>query len=300
MSSQCLRFTWRQRGLETVEAETDIMKLFGPDGANTNSPADWISEIKRLGYEVGCVPLSPDCSDAELDAYLNAAKQSNIVIGEVGAWSNPIDPDSGKARAAIAHCKERLAWAERIGARCCVNIAGSRNLNQWDGPHPDNFSQATFDLIVETTREIIDAVNPTRTFYTLETMPWIFPSSPDEYLDLLREIDRPGFAVHLDPVNMINCPARAYNTGNFLRECFAKLGPYIKACHAKDIVLRNDLTLHIDECLPGTGLLDYDVFLCELAKLDQNTVIGLEHLSNAEYPVAAHYIREVQRRNDLV
>ncbi len=65
----------------------------------------------------------------------------------------------------------------------------SRNPAKWDGPHPDNFSRDTFDLIVQSTREIIDAVKPQRTFYALETMPWIFPSSPDEYLELIKAID---------------------------------------------------------------------------------------------------------------
>jgi sugar phosphate isomerase/epimerase len=197
----------------------------------------------------------------------------------------------------LAKCQEHLAWAERIGARCCVNIAGSRHPAQWDGPHPDNFSRETFDLIVETTRKIIDAVRPKRTFYTLETMPWIFPSSPDEYLDLIKAVDRPGFAVHLDPVNMITSPARAYRTGDFIRECFAKLGPHIKSCHAKDIVLRENLTVHLDECRPGTGLLDYPAFIREVARLHPDTTVGLEHLPHAEYAVAAQFIRTIQQQN---
>jgi hypothetical protein len=61
-----------------------------------------------------------------------------------------------------------------------VNIAGARG-EKWDGPYADNFSQDIFDLIVETVRGIIDAVKPTRTFYTLEPMPYIFPDSADGY-----------------------------------------------------------------------------------------------------------------------
>ena len=111
--------------------------------------------------------------DATVAAYAEAARRADIVIAEVGAWSNPIDPDATKARAAVAKCAACLDLADRIGARCCVNIAGSRSASRWDGPHPDNFSVGTFDLIVETTRAIIDAVKPRRSFYTLETMPWI-------------------------------------------------------------------------------------------------------------------------------
>jgi sugar phosphate isomerase/epimerase len=69
--------------------------------------------------------------------------------------------------------------------------------------------------------------------------------------------------VHLDPVNMISSPRRFYDNANFIRECFQKLGPHIKSCHAKDIALASRLTVHLDEVRPGLGNLDYSVFLSE-------------------------------------
>jgi len=275
------------------------MRLSGPIFEKTSDPESWIAAVRRAGYAAAEVPLPSTSDDVTVNAYLAAAARADILVGEVGAWSNPIDPDPAKAREAMAKCQAQLNWAERIGARSCVNIAGSRHPAKWDGPHAENFSSDTFDLIVQTTRAIIDAVKPKRTFYTLETMPWIFPSSPDEYLDLIQAIDRPGFAAHLDPVNMINCPARAYRTGDFIRECFAKLGPWIKSCHAKDIILRENLTVHLDECRPGTGMLDYGTFLRELSRLHPDTVLALEHLPEEEYPAAAQFIRDVQKQNHL-
>ncbi len=276
--------------------DVEDVRLSGPVFEKTSDPDAWVRAVKKAGYEAAELPLPIDSDETTIESYLAAAEKADILIGEVGAWSNPIDPDPIKAREAVAKGKAQLAWAERIGARCCVNITGSRNPVKWDGPHPDNFSRDTFDLIVQTTREIIDAVKPRRTFFTLETMPWIFPSSPDEYLELIKAIDRPGFAVHLDPVNMINSARLIYRTGDFIRECFAKLGPWIKSCHAKDIILREHLTLHLDECRPGTGVLDYPTYLRELARIDPNTILALEHIAPEEYPVAAEYIRSVQRQ----
>jgi sugar phosphate isomerase/epimerase len=147
-------------------------------------------------------------------------------------------------------------------------------------------------MIVQTTRQIIDDVKPVRTFFTLETMPWAFPDSPDSYLELIKAIDRKQLAVHLDPVNMINSPGRYYNNGAFIKECFDKLGPYIKNCHAKDIFLSSNLTVHLDEVLLGTGGLDYKVFLTELGKL-KNVPLMLEHLKmSEEYDQAAANVRK--------
>ena len=275
------------------------MRLAAPNYDTFEHADAWAAAHRSAGYGAADPLLEPDASDATVASYVEAARRADLVIAEVGAWSNPIDPDSSKAAAALEKSIRHLDLAERLGARCCVNIAGSRNPDKWDGPHPTNFDADTFDLIVQSVRAIVDAVKPRRTCYALETMPWIFPSSPDEYLALIRAIDRPAFAVHLDPVNMINCPARAYRTGDFIRECFAKLGPYIRSCHAKDIALRPDLTLHLDECRPGTGLLDYDTFLLEAAKLDPDTPVALEHLPLPEYPVAADHLRAVAARNGL-
>lgn len=274
------------------------MRLGGPIFEKHANPDEWIAAVRRSGYSAAYAPVQPGPDD-HADAYAKAAQQAGVIIAEVGAWSNPIDADPAKARAAIEKCERSLDLAERIGARCCVNITGSRNPEKWDGPHSSNFSRETFDLIVESTRKIIDAVKPRRTFYALETMPSIFPSSPDEYLDLIRAIDRPGLAVHLDPVNMINSPYRYCDNAAFIRECFAKLGLYIKSCHGKDIIWRDGLTVHLDECRPGTGFLDYAVFLRELSRLDPDTPLMLEHLPDEEYAPAAAHVRGVAAANNL-
>jgi sugar phosphate isomerase/epimerase len=275
------------------------MRLGGPILETFGDPESWIAAVVRSGYRAVYSPIGPE-RVAEANAYARAAEKAGIVIAEVGAWSNPIDADSVKAKEAIAKCQSCLDLAERIGARCCVNITGSRHPTMWDGPHPLNFSRETFDVIVESARTIIDAVKPKRTSFCLESMPWIFPSSPDETLELMRAVDRPEMAVHLDPVNMITSPARYFANADFIRECFAKLGPHIKSCHGKDIILHEKLTVHLDECRPGTGFLDYGVYLEELAKLDPDTPLMLEHLPDEEYAEAAKFVRGVAGKTGLL
>ncbi|WP_274648952.1 sugar phosphate isomerase/epimerase family protein [Paenibacillus humicola] len=268
------------------------MRLGGYVFVENKEPETWADALQKEGFRAAVCPVNADAGEALADAYVKAAEARGILISEVGAWSNPLSADPEVRNKAVDYCKRQLALAERIGARCCVNIAGSRG-EQWDGPHPDNFSGETFDLIVETTREIIDAVKPKRTFFSLETMPWVYPDSADTYLALLKAIDRPGFAVHLDPVNMVSSPRTYYRNGEMIKDFFAKLGPYIKNCHAKDIRLSGKLTVHLDEVVPGTGALDYRTYLTELAKLDADTPLIIEHLSTQEqYRQAAAYIRQ--------
>ena len=49
--------------------------------------------------------------------------------------ANPISPDDATRARGLETCTARLALAERVGARCCVNVAGSRG-ETWDGAAP--------------------------------------------------------------------------------------------------------------------------------------------------------------------
>ncbi len=275
------------------------MRLGGPIFEKCEGPDAWVAALQREGYRAAYCPLDEKADAATIAAYAAAAAKAGIVIAEVGAWSNPLSPDAPTAQAALAKCKAKLALADQIGARCCVNIAGSCG-KKWDGPCADDLTPATFDRIVAMVRDILDTVRPTRSFYTLETMPWMYPDSADAYLRLIRAIDRPRFAVHFDPVNLVCSPQRYFDTAALLRDAFAKLGPQIRSCHAKDILLGEKLTVHLSEVRPGTGGLDYRTFLRELARLDPDTPLMMEHLPNAEeYRLAAAHIRDVAQAEGL-
>ena len=257
------------------------MRLGGPIFKSYSNPQEWAARQRELGFTAVYFPCDSAADKYEIRSYQQETEKNGFVIAEVGAWSNPLSKNQAEAEKALAYCQNQLALADEIGARCCVNIAGSLG-DTWDGPHPDSFSQEAFERVVTTVRQIIDAVSPKRTFYALELMPWMFPDSPDSNLRLIEAVDRRSFAVHLDPVNIICSPRAYYNNGDVIRECFEKLGPYIKSCHAKDILLEPGLTTHLSERRIGEGTLDYKAYLTCLNLLDKDTPIMLEHLSSHE------------------
>src|SRR5262245_30912958 len=225
----------------------------------------------------------------------------DVVIAEVGAWRNLLDPDAAKRRENVAYVTARLALAEALGARTCVDIAGSFNPTVWFAAHPDNLSKAFFDATVETARSVIDAVKPSRTVFSIEMMPWSWPSSPDEYLQLIRAIDRKSFGVHVDVCNLMNAPARIYDNAAVIEEVFRKLGRWIVSCHAKDINWGPGYQVNVQEVIPGRGVIDYKTYLRELAKLPVDAPLMLEHLRNAEeYTEGRQYIQGVARANGLL
>jgi sugar phosphate isomerase/epimerase len=276
------------------------MRLGGPTFLKSDEPAELAQEHRRLGYRAAYAPKVEINDTDRIKAIIKEFAARDVALAEVGAWRNMLDPDLEKRRQNLSYVQERLALAEMLGARCCVDIAGSFNPHHWDGPDPRNITDEFIDATVENCRHVIDAVKPTRTRFSIEMMPFNFPTGPDDYLKLVKKVDRKGFAVHLDACNVMNCPERMYNNGAVIDECFRKLGPWIVSCHAKDLIWEDYAQVCLREVIPGRGQLDYHAYLRGLSRLAVDAPLMLEHLRTAEeYDEGRHYIQTVAREMSL-
>ncbi len=255
------------------------LRLGGPVFVKSDDPAEIARAHRTLGYNAAYCPQAGLQDTARLREIERSFAAENVVIAEVGAWRNMLESDPARRRENIGYVIDRLALAEAVGARNCVNIAGSFNLRQWDGPDPRNLTREFFDATVENCRKVIDAIKPRRTKFTIEMMGWSLPDSPDSYLRLFRAVDREGFGVHVDVCNIISSPERYYSNAAIIREIFKKLGRWVCSCHAKDLIGRN---VHFAETVPGRGGIDYRAYLAAITDLPFEAPLMLEHLSTPE------------------
>ena len=288
--------------LSTVgrESKAPALRLGGPIFIKTEDPEELALAHRKLGYRAAYCPTLPLNDSPKIRAYADAFAKHDVVIAEVGRWVNLLDANPAKQRENLQTVTDGLALAEAIGARCCVDIAGSYNPTSWFGPDPENLSRRHFDASVENARRIIDAIKPTRTTFCYEVMGWAWPDSADHYLKMIKAIDRKAFSVHLDPCNLVNSPEKFYHNTALLNECFDKLGRWIVSCHAKDLTWDVEMNVHFREVAPGKGKLDYSTYLQRLARLPQNPPLMLEHLSAAEeYTGAREHIFQIGREAGL-
>lgn len=273
------------------------IRLGGPIFLKSEDPAELAREHRRLGYSAAYCPSATLGDQDRIRAIRTAFAAENVVIAEVGAWRNMLDPDAQKRVDNLRYVTERLALAEAVEARCCVDIAGSYNPTVWYGADPRNLSQEFFDGTVENCRKVIDAVKPRATKFSIEMMGWSLPDGPDSYLKLIRAVSRPAFAVHMDVCNGVNSPARFYRNSEFIGECFAKLGKWIVSCHAKDLAWVPEYNVHFREVVPGKGQMDYAAYLRQLSALPVDAPLMLEHLQTPEeYTEGREFIRSVGDR----
>src|SRR5436190_2808275 len=155
------------------------VRLGGPIFKKSDDPRELAREHRRLGYSAAYCPMAKASDTARVRDIEKAFAAENVVIAEVGAWRNMLDPDDQKRKENLHYVIDRMALAEAVGARCCVDIAGSYNPKVWYGPNPRNLSKEFFDATVENCRRVIDEIKPKRTRFTIEMMGWNLPDGPD-------------------------------------------------------------------------------------------------------------------------
>lgn len=253
----------------------------------------WIGRHIENKCETVVFPLSCSDSDEKIDEYVKAAADNNVTIAEVGVWRNVLAKDEKEKNASLDYAIHQLMLADKIKARCCVNVAGTPHGPRWDGGYKNNFDKETRKNIIKSVRTIIDEAKPVNTKFTLEPMPWMVPTGPDDYLQLIDEVERDEFGVHLDVVNMVTSPERYFGMDEFMEECFEKLGSRILSCHLKDIKLLEDYTFQLRECGCGEGIIDIAHYASLATACDKDMPMIIEHLNSYdEYRKSMKYVRE--------
>ena len=257
------------------------------------SPADWAAKHKSLGLKSINFPVDYLAGEKTYMAYKDEAEKAGLVIAEVGVWRNTLAADPAERAKWIDYAIGQLKMADQIGARCCVNVVGTPYGPRWDGGYRDNFSEELWQQAVKMIQQIIDTAQPQNAKFSIESMPWMIPSTPDEYVRLINDVNRPQFGAHLDVVNMITSPEKFFFNDRFLRECFSKLKGQIVSCHMKDIRLKEEYTFQLQECACGEGSLDLELYAKLVEEENPDMPMIIEHLdTDEEYYQSVAYVRQ--------
>lgn len=255
------------------------MRLGISTSLNNMTPEKWAEKMVQIGCKSIVFPVDCTADDKLIDEYVKLARENDLLIAEVGIWRNAISPDENERKKNLEYSINQLKLAEYIGANCCVNVAGSTG-KRWDGAYKDNFHPDTWKRTVEMVQTIIDTVNPRNTYFSLEPMPWMIPTGPEEYRKLIEDVGRERFAVHMDIINMINSSERFFWHDEFVDRVFDWLGPRIRSCHIKDVKLLDGFTFQLRECACGEGDFNLEHYCERINKINPDMPVIIEHLSD--------------------
>src|SRR5258705_13753078 len=114
-------------GAASARAAGTAIRLGGPIFLRSDDPAALAREHRRLGYSAAYCPNASVKDADRVRAIERAFAAENVVIAEVGAWKNMLDPDPAKRKENLDYVSERCPRAAAGGAPCCVAFPGSFN-----------------------------------------------------------------------------------------------------------------------------------------------------------------------------
>src|SRR6185369_17206857 len=97
---------------QTGRAAGRAVRLGGPIFKKNDDPSELAREHQRLSYSAAYCPESKVEDAARNQEIVRAFAAENVVIAEVNAWKNMIDPDADKRRENRQYVTQRMTLAK--------------------------------------------------------------------------------------------------------------------------------------------------------------------------------------------
>ena len=260
----------------------------------------WARElgVRALGTHLGPLEALEGGRAGELRARLDAAGLR--IVQATGYNPNMVQPDPGERREALARLTRAFAVATELGSPMVLTGCGTLHPTRFYGAHPENHTPETRDRLVRFLREAAPRARDAGIVLALEAHLLTTLESAPVIREVLEAVDSPHVRVNFDPVNLLGTVDAVFDSGAELEQMYAELGPYYHTtAHAKDVVVGEDLVLHIDEAVCGTGVFDFTTFLRVASRLGSPASVLVEHFPADDAPRALDFLRGVARQSDV-
>lgn len=219
------------------------------------------------------------------------AAQGLKIVQLWGWYPSIVTPDEDIRRTGVDHARRIVELGVHAGAEMIGIRPTSMSPNGAWAPHPANYLPETEDRLVRSLSEITQASEVHGLPLALECHVTTTLNSATAVRRVVERVGAKWLRVNIDPVNFIGDFATAYDTTALLRELFTTLGDYTASAHIKDVIVGDDLVVHIDEALPGRGLMDFDTFFTLFEESLPTGYAFVEHLPEPQIPEALAFVR---------
>jgi sugar phosphate isomerase/epimerase len=206
-----------------------------------------------------------------------------------GYWQCLIHPDEGQRRRAVRTLQEALRVAGDLGARGIDTGPGSMSPTGPWNPHPENWSPRCREQLVKSLRECAKAAGDHGVYLSLEGHQLVTLEDAEVTREVLDAVASPWVRSDFDPVNWITLKT-VFRTGPAIAAMMDVLGGRIVSAHAKDIIVEDRLTLHLETVPTGRGNLDYRTFLGRMEALSPEYPVIVEAAGEKDLPEVSAFL----------
>lgn len=216
-----------------------------------------------------------------------AAAGMDLVQFGIGYPDCLFAPEAGARDEVVGVIGRGIEVAAELGAGVCLIRTGSLSPHGSYFPTAENHTAQNWKHLIETMRRITDKAESVGQTVVIETHLLTILDSPEANYNAIAEVGSARMRVVMDYVNHFPTMHSVFQSTERLNHIFDLMGPVSGVGHCKDIRFGKGLVLHIDEAIPGEGLLDLHTALRRWHALDPDGYMLLEHLPDADYPLAA-------------
>jgi sugar phosphate isomerase/epimerase len=218
---------------------------------------------------------------AEAQATKQILDDHGIAIAQFwGKYPRIIDPDENIRQEGVRICRNIVQRAAELGAfTASLRPTSMHPASEW-APHPLNYAPETEDRLVRSLSEVAETCEEYQITVTLEVYTTTTLRSPEKIREIIERTGSDWILVNCDMPNLVPDLLSAFNNTALINHIFDVLEPYILTAHLKDFQVEPGHMIHMNEVLPGTGILDWDTFFRRFEALRPDGYMLIEHLSD--------------------
>lgn len=233
-------------------------------------------------YEVGAITPS---RAAEIGS---AFTERGLDIPLIGAYFNPVHPNTEKVERGIGVFKDYLDVASTVGCKVVGSETGSYNGDPWIY-HPMNHSDEALERVVETFSHLAEYAEDRGVNIGMEGAFGHVCHTPERLLEAVRRIGRDNIRIIFDLYNYLDI-SNVDETYDILDRGLSLFGKRILLFHVKDFVIGEGKLI---QCGVGKGVLDYERILKKIYKHDPDAILVLEGTTGEDIGYAVSFLRKI-------
>lgn len=216
-----------------------------------------------------------------------AIKRGGKEIALIGAYFNPVHPNTDKISNGIAVFRDYLSLAKALGCEYVGSETGSYNGEPWIY-HPLNHSDEALDRVVETFSSLAECADEHGVNIAMEGAFGHVCHTPERLYQAVRRIGRSNIKFIFDLYNYLDI-SNVDSAYEILERGLDLFGDRILLFHIKDFVIEGG---KLKQCGVGKGILDYDRILSRIYTHNPNAILVLEGTVGADLPMAVTYLQD--------
>lgn len=209
-------------------------------------------------------------------------------------WAPLMHPHEPTRRRAVATLQESCRVARDLGTDWITFGSGSASTAHGWAPHRENFTPGALERLIKSLREGVGAAEDHGVTLSLKGHVLTTVNTPGKARDVCDAVGSKWLRCGVDPVNWMTLE-HVFDVVAWIDEIFATLDGRVGMVHCKDVILEDELVLHLTERPPGQGVMEYAAYLHQAALADPDGWAILEHTPKESIPKAREHLLRVAK-----